>query len=63
VPTPDRETIEAEASHARARLELYRARVYAGKPTTPGRLRELERIASAAEARLSRYSRPRPGPE
>jgi hypothetical protein len=55
--TPDRsdpslETLEAEARHHRSRLALYRARLYAGKPTSPTRLRELERTSAGADARL-----------
>jgi hypothetical protein len=55
--TPDRldprlETLEAEARHHRSRLALYRARIYAGKPTSMTRLRELERTSAGADARL-----------
>jgi hypothetical protein len=55
--TPDRsepslETLEAEARHHRSRLALYRARIYAGKPTSIARLRELERTSAGADARL-----------
>ena len=57
------ETLEAEARYHRDRLALYRARVYAGKPTSDKRLRELERTAAGAAARLEhtrgrRESRP-----
>jgi hypothetical protein len=52
-----------EARYHRDRLALYRARVYANKPTSATRLRELERTAAAADARLEhargrRKSRP-----
>ena len=47
------ELLDAEARYHRDRLALYRAREYAGKPTTTMRLRELERTAAAAEARLA----------
>jgi hypothetical protein len=42
-----------EARYHRDRLALYRARVYANKPTSATRLRELERTAAAADARLA----------
>jgi hypothetical protein len=44
--------LEAEARHHRDRLALYRARVVSARPTSPARLRELERISAAADARL-----------
>jgi hypothetical protein len=44
--------VEAEARYHRDRLALYRARVLSAKPTSNGRLRELERKAAAAETRL-----------
>jgi hypothetical protein len=44
--------LEAEARYHRERLALYRARVLTAKPTSPSRLRELERRAAAAAARL-----------
>jgi hypothetical protein len=47
------ETLAAEARYHRERLALYRARVYASKPTRAMRLRELERTAAAADARLA----------
>jgi hypothetical protein len=46
--------LEAEARYHRDRLALYRARVMSARPTSPGRLRELERISAAADARLHR---------
>ena len=57
------ELLDAEARYHRDRLALYRARVYAGKPTSAMRLRELERTSAAADARLAhahgrRKSRP-----
>jgi hypothetical protein len=44
--------LRAEAAHARARLDIYRAKAYGPRPTSPTRLRELERASAAAEARL-----------
>lgn len=49
---PAESRLEAEARYHRDRLALYRARVYNSKPTSLGRLRELERISHAADARL-----------
>jgi hypothetical protein len=39
---------EAEARYHRERLALYRARVLTGRPTSPDRLKELERRAAHA---------------
>jgi hypothetical protein len=41
---------EAEARYHAERLALYKARVFSGRPTSPGRLRELEREALRANA-------------
>jgi hypothetical protein len=49
---PAESRLEAEARYQRDRLALYRARVYGSKPTSPRRLRELERTSRAADARL-----------
>ena len=46
--------LEAEARYARDRYRLYRARVSSGRPTSLGRLRELERQHRRAESRLRR---------
>lgn len=46
------EELEAEARYARERFRLYKARAYGSRPTSPSRLRELERVADGAEARL-----------
>ena len=47
-----REDLRAEARYYRERLGLYRAKTYAGRPTSPARLKELERAYAGAEARL-----------
>jgi hypothetical protein len=54
-PDPRIEQLAAEARYHRDRYELHRARVISASPraTTPGRLRELERAATAAEERLA----------
>lgn len=44
--------LRAEARHARERHDLYRAKMYGGRPTSMSRLRELERIRASADARL-----------
>lgn len=54
---PDLEQLRAEARYQRERYDLYRARVYAGKPTSPARLRELQRSSEAAEARVRAATR------
>lgn len=45
--------LEAEAHYRRERLDLYRARAYGQRGTSPSRMRELEREANEAEARLA----------
>jgi hypothetical protein len=52
MPGPDLEALSAEARHARQRFDLYKARTYGPRPTNPTRLRELERLSEAAQARL-----------
>jgi hypothetical protein len=49
---PAQSRLEAEARYHRDRLALYRARIVSSKPSSPGRLRELERISRAADGRL-----------
>ncbi len=51
--------LEAEAKHARERYRLYRAKTYGPSPTDPAHLRDLERVATAAEQRLQRSARAR----
>jgi hypothetical protein len=46
------EELRGDARYSRERVDLYRAKAYSGRLTTPARLRELERAAEAAEARL-----------
>lgn len=46
--------LRAEARHARERVAIYRAKSYGPRPTSPSRLRELERVAHGAEARRDR---------
>jgi hypothetical protein len=42
--------LEVQARFARQRYDLYKARSYGERPTSPGRLRELERECARAEA-------------
>ena len=49
---PRIEDLRAEARYARERVSLYRAKAYGARPTNAGRLRELERVADGAAARL-----------
>jgi hypothetical protein len=46
--------LEAEARYARERHQLYRAKAYGPRLTSPGRLRELERQSTFAQRRLDR---------
>ena len=51
---PDLEDLRNEARYWRERHDLYRAKAYGMRPTSPGRLRELERTMQGAENRLRR---------
>ncbi len=56
LPAPDAgrlEELRADAAHRRRRVDLYRAKSYGPRETSPARLRELEREATASEARLA----------
>ena len=55
------EALRAEAQHHRQRYDLYRAKMYGPRPTTMTRLRELERAAEGAEARLRHAEAGLPG--
>ena len=50
-------SLRADARYARERYDLYRAKVYGPRPTSMTRLRELERIAEAADSRLHHAER------
>jgi hypothetical protein len=50
---PDRiAQLRADARYARERYDLYRAKMYGSRPTSMTRLRELQRVSEAADARL-----------
>jgi hypothetical protein len=51
-PEPRIDDLRAEARHARERRDLYQAKMYGSRPTTPARMRELERELAGAEDRL-----------
>jgi hypothetical protein len=53
IAPPDFAQLEAEERYHRDRLALYRARSYGSRPTSPARLRELDRTWEAAKARLA----------
>jgi hypothetical protein len=57
--SPRVKELRAEARHARARLDLYKAKMYGPRPTTMARLRELERIDEGAADRLRRAEQDR----
>jgi len=48
------EQLEAEARVARERFDLYRAKVYGTRPSSPTQLRKLQEASRYAEARLKR---------
>jgi len=50
--TPRLDDLRVQARYWRDKHGLYRAKAYGPRPTSPARLRELERTAQAAEARL-----------
>jgi hypothetical protein len=52
LPGPDVQELENQARYHHDRLALYRARVLSAKPASAARLRELERVSTAADARL-----------
>jgi hypothetical protein len=51
--TGDRiDDLRTQARYARERYQLYKARALGPRPTSPARLRELERACEQAETRL-----------
>lgn len=47
------EQLRAEAAYARQKRDLYRAKAYGGRPTSPVRMRELDRAVEQTEQRLA----------
>ena len=52
-PTSSLEYLAAEARYHRQRYDLYRAKVYGGRPTSDTRMRELQRLSESAESRFN----------
>jgi len=64
MPVEHLDDLRAEARHARERYQLYKAKAYGQRPTSPARLRELQRAYEQTEARLRAAEAeelPRPG--
>jgi hypothetical protein len=55
--------LEAEATHAKQRVDLYRAQAEGSRPTSPDRLKKLERLSDVAESRLLEARSPQPSPD
>jgi hypothetical protein len=53
MPDEHLEDLRAQARYARQRYELYKAKAYGQRPTSPARMRELERACEQTEARLA----------
>jgi hypothetical protein len=49
---PHIDDLRVQARYWRDKHDLYRAKAYGPRPTSPARLKELERAALIAEARL-----------
>ncbi len=52
MPDDHLDDLRAAAKHARERYQLYKAKAYGQRPTSPERLRELQRAYEQAAARL-----------
>jgi hypothetical protein len=52
MPTDHLDDLRANARYARERYQLYKVKVYGQRPTSPERLRELQRAYEDARARL-----------
>ena len=48
------EELTAEAAHTRRRYDLYKAKTYSSRVTSPTRLKELKRESEFAQMRLIR---------
>jgi hypothetical protein len=46
--------LRVDARYRRQRRDLYRAKMHSPRPTSPARLRELERVCVLSESRLQR---------
>jgi len=54
--------VRAELAYLRQRRDLYRAKRYGSRPTSPERMRELDRAVTRAEERLANLERSDPEP-
>jgi hypothetical protein len=52
MPTERLEDLRTQANYARERYQLYKAKTFGPRPTSPVRLRELQNTYEQAEARL-----------
>jgi hypothetical protein len=52
MPSDYLDDLQAQAEYARQRYQLYKAKAYGPRPTSPVRMRELERAWEQAQARL-----------
>ena len=52
MPSDHIDDLRAQAEYARQRFQLYKAKAYGQRPTSPVRMRELERTWQQAETRL-----------
>jgi hypothetical protein len=57
------EELRADVRYHRERRNLYRAKMHGPRPTSPGRLRDLERACALSESRLRRAEREPETPE
>jgi hypothetical protein len=52
MPVDHLDDLRAKAKYERERYQLYKAKGYGQQPTSPARLRELQRASERAEERL-----------
>jgi hypothetical protein len=52
MPTRHLDDLRAQAQYARERYDLYKAKAYGQRPTSPARMRELQRACELTETRL-----------
>jgi hypothetical protein len=52
MPTDHLDDLQAQAKYARERYQIYKAKTYGQRPTSPARLLELQRAYEQSEARL-----------
>ena len=52
MPTDHLHDLRAKAKYARERYQLYKAKAHGQRPTSPARLRELQRASEQSEERV-----------